>query len=149
MMALLPFAGHLSDRMGRKSLWWFSLVGLFVAAVPMFQLMHHGVAGALIGFAVLGLLYVPQLATISAMFPAMFPTHVRYAGMAIAYNLSTSLFGGTAPIVSDWLIDKTGSALVPAYYMMAACAVGAVALFFVIETRGCSLRGHEVPGKAR
>ena len=38
-----------------------------------------------------------QLATISAMFPAMFPTHVRYAGMAIAYNVSTSLFGGTAP----------------------------------------------------
>lgn len=149
MMALLPFAGHLSDRVGRKALWWFSLVGLFVAAVPMFQLMHYGVAGALIGFAVLGLLYVPQLATISAMFPAMFPTHVRYAGMAIAYNLSTSLFGGTAPIVSDWLVDKTGSALVPAYYMMAACAVGAVALFFVIETRGCSLRGHEVPGKAR
>lgn len=148
MMALLPFAGHLSDRVGRKALWWFSLVGLFVAAVPMFQLMHHGVAGALIGFAVLGLLYVPQLATISATFPAMFPTHVRYAGMAIAYNISTSLFGGTAPIVSDWLVDKTGSALVPAYYMMGACAVGAIALFFVIETRGCSLRGHEVPGKA-
>jgi len=147
MMALLPFAGHLSDLVGRKALWWFSLVGLFVAAVPMFLLMRHGVAGALIGFAVLGLLYVPQLATISATFPAMFPTHVRYAGMAIAYNISTSLFGGTAPIVSDWLVDKTGSALVPAYYMMGACAVGAVALFFVIETRGCSLRGHEVPGR--
>ncbi|SDC84808.1 MFS transporter [Paraburkholderia lycopersici] len=147
MMALLPFAGHLSDRVGRKALWWFSLVGLFVAAVPMFLLMRHGVAGALIGFAVLGLLYAPQLATISAMFPAMFPTHVRYAGMAIAYNVSTSLFGGTAPIVSDWLVDKTGSPLVPAYYMMAACAVGAIALFFVIETKGCSLRGHQVPGK--
>jgi MFS transporter, MHS family, proline/betaine transporter len=149
MMVLLPLAGRLSDRLGRKTLWWFSLVGLFIAAVPMFQLMHHGVAGALIGFAVLGVLYVPQLATISATFPAMFPTHVRYAGMAIAYNISTSLFGGTAPIVSDWLVDKTGSALVPAYYMMAACAVGAIALYFVIETRGCSLRGHTVPGKER
>ncbi|WP_084168696.1 MFS transporter [Paraburkholderia acidipaludis] len=149
MMVMLPFAGHLSDRLGRKRLWWFSLIGLFVAAVPMFELMHHGVIGALIGFSVLGLLYVPQLATISATFPAMFPTHVRYAGMAIAYNLSTSLFGGTAPIVSDWLVDKTGSALVPAYYMMAACAVGAIALLFVIETRGCSLRGHTVPGKTR
>ncbi|WP_321897766.1 MFS transporter [Paraburkholderia heleia] len=149
MMALLPFAGRLSDHVGRKALWWFSLVGLFVAAVPMFLLMRHGVGGALIGFAVLGLLYAPQLATISAMFPAMFPTHVRYAGMAIAYNVSTSLFGGTAPIVSDWLVDKTGSPLVPAYYMMAACAVGAVALFFVIETKGCSLRGQQVPGKAQ
>ncbi|SEJ93571.1 MFS transporter [Paraburkholderia diazotrophica] len=149
MMAFLPFAGSLSDRFGRKTMWWFSLVGLFVAAVPMFTLMTHGVAGALIGFAVLGLLYVPQLATISAMFPAMFPTHVRYAGMAIAYNLSTSIFGGTAPIISDWLVDKTGSALVPAYYMMGACVVGAIALLFVIETKGCSLRGQTLPGNKR
>jgi MFS family permease len=148
MMVLLPFAGWLSDRVGRKTMWWISLVGLFVAAVPMFTLMTHGVLGAFIGFAVLGLLYVPQLATISAMFPAMFPTHVRYAGMAIAYNVSTSLFGGTAPIVNDWLIGKTGNTMIPAYYMMAACAVGLVALAGVIETRGCSLRGDTVPGRA-
>ncbi|HDR9286801.1 TPA: MFS transporter [Burkholderia multivorans] len=149
MMVLLPFAGWLSDRVGRKTMWWISLVGLFVAAVPMFTLMTHGVLGAFIGFAVLGVLYVPQLATISAMFPAMFPTHVRYAGMAIAYNVSTSLFGGTAPIVNDWLIARTGNALIRAYYMMAACAVGLVALVAVIETRGCSLRGDTVPGQAR
>ncbi|WP_321800303.1 MFS transporter [Caballeronia sp. J97] len=146
MMVLLPFAGALSDRIGRKKVWWLSLAGIFVAAVPMFSLMSHGIAGALIGLAVLGLLYVPQLASISAMFPAMFPTQARYAGMAIAYNVSTSIFGGTAPMVTDWLIGRTGSTLVPAYYMMAACAVGAVALLFVTETVGCSLRGRGIPG---
>jgi MFS family permease len=146
MMVLLPFSGSLSDRIGRKNVWWISLIGLFVAAVPMFMLMSHGIAGALIGFAVLGLLYVPQLASISAMFPAMFPTQARYAGMAIAYNVSTSLFGGTAPMASDWLIARTGTTLVPAYYMMAACAVGMLALIFVRETAGCSLRGRETPG---
>ncbi|QYD72541.1 MFS transporter [Paraburkholderia edwinii] len=146
MMVLLPFSGALSDHIGRKNVWWISLVGLFVAAVPMFTLMTHGVTGALIGFAVLGLLYVPQLASISAMFPAMFPTQARYAGVAIAYNVSTSLFGGTAPMANDWLIAHTGSTLVPAYYMMAACVVGMVALLFVRETAGCSLRGREMPG---
>jgi MFS transporter, MHS family, proline/betaine transporter len=147
MMVLLPFSGALSDRIGRKRVWWLSLAGLFVAAVPMFSLMSHGIAGALIGLGVLGLLYVPQLASISAMFPAMFPTQARYAGMAIAYNVSTSIFGGTAPMVTDWLIGKTGNTLVPAYYMMGACAVGAVALLFVTETVGCSLRGREIPGQ--
>jgi hypothetical protein len=39
--------------------------------------------------------------------------------------------------------------MIPAYYMMAACAVGLVALSAVIETRGCSLRGDAVPGQAR
>jgi MFS transporter, MHS family, proline/betaine transporter len=146
MMVFLPFAGRISDRVGRKPLWWFSLAGLFVFGTPMFLLMGTNMFGAIVGFAVLGLLYVPQLATISATFPAMFPTHVRYAGFAIAYNVSTSLFGGTAPAVNDWLASKTGDALVPAYYMMAACVVGAIALVKVPETTRCPLNGTAIPG---
>src|SRR4051812_11842642 len=148
MMVFLPYAGRLSDRIGRKPMWWFSLAGLFVAGVPMFLLMGVSAVGAVIGFAVLGLLYVPQLATISATFPAMFPTHVRYAGFAIAYNVSTSLFGGTAPAVNDWLVNKTGDNLVPAYYMMAACVIGAIALIKVPEPPRCPMNGTETPGTA-
>jgi MFS transporter, MHS family, proline/betaine transporter len=146
MMALLPFSGGLSDRVGRKPLWWASLIGLFVLAIPMYMLMGQGFGWAIVAFTVLGLLYIPQLSTISAMFPAMFPTHVRYAGFAIAYNVSTSLFGGTAPAVNQTLINATGDKLVPAYYMMAACVVGAIALVKVPETRGCSVRGRGIPG---
>ena len=146
MMVFLPIAGGASDRIGRKPMWWFSLVGLFIAGVPMFMLMGTNVLGAVIGFAVLGLLYVPQLATISATFPAMFPTHVRYAGFAIAYNVSTSIFGGTAPAVNDWLVNRTGDNLVPAYYMMAACVIGAIALIKVPETTRCPMNGTEMPG---
>jgi MFS transporter, MHS family, proline/betaine transporter len=149
MMVFLPFAGTISDRIGRKPMWWFSLAGLFLAGVPMFLLMGVNLAGAVIGFAVLGLLYVPQLATISATFPAMFPTHVRYAGMAIAYNVSTSLFGGTAPAVNEWLIGRTGEGLMPAYYMMGACAIGALALIKVPETTRCPMNGTETPGTAK
>lgn len=148
MMVFLPFAGLLSDRVGRKPLWWVSLVGLFVAVVPMFMLMSTGPIGALIGFAVLGLLYVPQLATISATFPALFPTQVRFAGFAIAYNVSTSIFGGTAPAVNEWLVGETGNNLWPAFYMMASCVVGALALIRMPETARCPINGTEVPGTA-
>jgi MFS transporter, MHS family, proline/betaine transporter len=140
MMVLLPFAGALSDRVGRKPLWWFSLIGLFVLVIPLYHLMSVGLIGAIIGFALLGLLYAPQLATISATFPAMFPTHVRFAGFAIAYNIATSAFGGTAPAMNSWLITRTGDPVVPAYYMMGACLVGMVALWFMTETAGRSLR---------
>lgn len=146
MMVFVPFAGLLSDRVGRKPLWWFSLIGLFVAGIPAFLLMGTNLAGAVVGFAILGLLYVPQLATISATFPAMFPTQVRYAGFAIAYNVSTSIFGGTAPAVNDWLVGATGDNLVPAYYMMGACVIGALALMRNPETTRCPLNGTATPG---
>ena len=146
MMVLVPFAGALSDKVGRKPMWWFSLIGLVIAIVALYPLMATGFVGAIIGFAVLGLLYVPQLATISSTFPAMLPTHVRFAGLAIAYNVSTSLFGGTAPAASSWLITRTGDPMMPAYLMIAACVAGLVSLFFVIETAGASLRGTHLPG---
>lgn len=146
IMVLIPIAGGLSDRVGRKPLWWFSLIGLFVLALPMFMLMQLGFAFALLGFAVLGLLYVPQLATISATFPSLFPTQVRFAGFAITYNVATALFGGTAPAANAAIIDGTGNILVPAMYMMGACLVGMIALKSIPETAGLSLRGTEVPG---
>jgi MHS family proline/betaine transporter-like MFS transporter len=146
MMVFIPFFGGLSDRLGRKPMWWFSLIGLFVLSIPMYLLMAQSFGLALVAFAVLGLLYLPQLSTISATFPAMFPTHVRYAGFAIAYNVATSLFGGTAPAVNEALIGATGNSLIPAYYMMASCVIGMVALAFVPETARASIRGRGIPG---
>lgn len=146
MMAVLPFVGALSDRVGRRPLWLASLVSLIVLTIPMYHLMAQGFTQAMIAFAVLGLLYTPQLATISATFPAMFPTHVRYAGLALGYNVATSLFGGTAPAVNQGLISKTGDTMWPAYYMVGACVVGLVAAWTMIETKGQSLRGTELPG---
>jgi MHS family proline/betaine transporter-like MFS transporter len=143
MMLFLPFAGRLSDRVGRRPMWRFSLIGLLLLVTPLYMLMGTGLIGATVSFILLGLLYVPQLATISATFPAMFPTHVRFAGFASAYNISTSIFGGTAPAVSSGLITLSGDELMPAYYMMATCVVGLVALRFMPETAGRSL--HEDP----
>src|SRR5690606_29813586 len=113
MMVCIPFFGGLSDRVGRRPLWLFSLVGLTVLAVPMYWLMGVGTGWAVLGFVVLGLFYIPQLATISATFPAIFPTHVRYAGFALGYNVSTAVFGGTAPLVNEAVIESTGWSLFP------------------------------------
>lgn len=146
MMVVLPWVGALSDRVGRKPMWAFSLIATIVLALPMYALMGQGFAAAIFAFAVLGLVYTPQLATISATFPAMFPTHVRFAGVAIGYNVATSLFGGTALPINEWLIEKTGNEAIPAWYMIGACLIGLVALYTMVETKGCSLRGTELPG---
>ncbi|MFF0545962.1 MFS transporter [Nocardia thailandica] len=146
ILVLLPFFGALSDRVGRRPLWLFSCLALMVAVVPVYQLIGTSLTGAIAGFAILGVLYAPQLATISATFPAMFPTIVRFAGVAIGYNVATSLFGGTAPAINESVIQATGNTLVPAFYMLGACAVGVVAACFLVETNGVSLRGTKVPG---
>ena len=146
MMVGMPFAGAFSDRHGRRPSWKFSMILLGVLVVPMFWLMGQSFGLAIIGFAVLGLLYIPQLATITATFPAMFPTQVRFTGFAVTYNVITSLFGGTAALVNDWAIGTTGSMLFPAFYMAASCVIGLIAVHFMPETAGASLHGKQVPG---
>ncbi|HLR97711.1 MAG TPA: MFS transporter [Jiangellaceae bacterium] len=146
MMAFVPFCGSLSDRIGRKPMWYASLIGMIVLAIPMYTLMAQGFIWAVVAFIVLGLVYVLQLSTISSTFPALFPTPVRFAGFAITYNVATSLLGGTAPNVNNFFIGETGNNIFPAYYMMASCVVGLIAIYFVTETAGKSIRGSYCPG---
>ena len=136
MLVTLPFFGRLSDRVGRRPMWLFSCITLSIAVIPCYLLIGTSLAGAIVGFAIIGMLYAPQLATISATFPAMFPTIVRFAGVAIGYNVATSMFGGTAPVINQTVIDATGNDLIPAFYMVGACLVGIVAAWFLIETKG-------------
>ncbi|MBF6480214.1 MFS transporter, partial [Nocardia cyriacigeorgica] len=71
--------------------------------------------------------------------------HVRYAGFALGYNVSTAVFGGTAPLVNEAVIESTGWSLFPAFYMIGATLIGLVAWAFLRETAGTSIRGTEVP----
>lgn len=145
MVLIIPI-GSLSDRVGRKPLWLVSGVGIFCCAVPAFVMLHQGVVMAIGGLILLDIFFLLQLATISATFPAYFPSHVRYAALALSYNVATAVFGGTAPMVNSALIGATGNSYWPAYYLMLASVVGVVAVSFAPETRNVSLHGTKLPG---
>lgn len=148
MAASLPFFGATSDRIGRRPILLISCIGLLALALPMFMLMPMGFGWAIVGFVVLGLLFAPQLAVISASYPAFFPTHIRYFGLALTYSVFTSAFGGTTSMVNIWLQEKTGSNLVPPVYMMVTAAIGIIAIIFMKETKGLSLRTKSVSSVA-
>jgi MFS family permease len=56
----------------------------------------------------------------------LFPTRVRYSGVALAYNVSFTAFSGTAPLLATIAISATGATTAPAL-VMGVCA--ALALF--------------------
>jgi hypothetical protein len=43
------------------------------------------------------------------------------------------LFGGFAQLIVTWLINATGTALAPAYYVMFGAVAGFCAALFVVE----------------
>ena len=128
--AILP-AGWLSDRIGRR---WVMLAGtglIVVLALPLLNVLQdpavgvagHGAAVFTAGF-VVGMIAGPG----PAMLAEMFPTTVRYTGLGLAYSISNAVFSGSAGLIITSLIAATGNVDVPAYYVMATCAVSAVAI---------------------
>jgi MHS family proline/betaine transporter-like MFS transporter len=52
-----------------------------------------------------------------------------------------SLFGGTTPLMTAWLVDVTHNLMMPAYYMMGAAVIGIVSVVALAETARKPLKG--------
>jgi MHS family proline/betaine transporter-like MFS transporter len=158
MVIMIPIVltmGYFSDRIGNKRIIQGGLIGLIVLSIPSFLLIGSGNTWLVfLGLMILAIFLASFQGTMPSLLPSLFFTEVRYGALAITYNISASLFGGTTPLVVAWLINVTTNRMVPAYYLMVACVIGIVATYFVKETSGRSLRGslpaveekHEVQG---
>ncbi len=142
MMVVQPFAGALTDRVGRRPVIAAGCAGFLLLSVPALLLIREGsLLAVALGMGALGLLLVCFTASMPSALPALFPTRVRYGSLSIGFNVSVSLFGGTTPLVVTALIGATGDMMMPAYYMMAAAVVGGVAVWFMTESAGRPLPG--------
>ncbi|MFX1821808.1 MFS transporter [Pseudarthrobacter sp. CC4] len=147
MLVAIPPVGALSDRVGRKPLLLVAAAGYTVLSVPSVMLLGmQNLMLQFLGLAVLGLLLVILVASVSSTLPALFPTAVRYTGFAIAYNFSTAFFAGPSQTVANQLIETTGNQLVPGWYMAFAGVIGLVSVLCMRETAQATLRGEELPG---
>ncbi|MFI5813210.1 glycine betaine/L-proline transporter ProP [Streptomyces sp. NPDC051643] len=142
MMIVQPFAGALTDRIGRRPVIAAGCAGFLALSVPAILLIRQGsLLAVALGMGALGLLLVCFTSAMPAALPALFPTKVRYGSLSIGFNVSVSLFGGTTPLVVTALIGATGNMMMPAYYMMAAAVIGGVAVWFMSESAGLPLPG--------
>ncbi|WP_030837060.1 glycine betaine/L-proline transporter ProP [Streptomyces sp. NRRL S-475] len=142
MMIVQPFAGALTDRVGRRPVIATGCAGFLLLSVPALLLIREGsLLAVALGMGALGMLLVCFTASMPSALPALFPTKVRYGSLSIGFNVSVSLFGGTTPLVVTALIGATGNMMMPAYYMMAAAVIGGFAVWRMAESAGRPLPG--------
>jgi len=129
MGAVIPFAGLLSDKYGRKPVLVAGALMFIFGAYPLFEVLElSGLVPSLmaqIGLAaIMGVYFAPIPATLLELFP----TEVRFSALSIAHSLAMAIFGGSAPLVATWLIHVTDNYSAPALYLsLAAC----ISLFFI------------------
>lgn len=55
------------------------------------------------------------------------------AGRAHVWNVGVILAGGTAPVLCVWLVEVTGSTLVPAFFVMGVAVVGLLSIAAIVH----------------
>uniref|UniRef100_UPI0039F0B585 MFS transporter n=1 Tax=Burkholderia sp. BCC1988 TaxID=2817443 RepID=UPI0039F0B585 len=142
LIVAIPLLGMVADRIGRKTMMLAGSLAILVVAVPCFYLLTvENTAARLGALLILNLCLASMLSCVYSKIPSLFETWVRFTGMAVSYNISVALFAGTAPMINSWLIQRTGSNLIPAYYLIAAAMIGVAALFTCVDRTGKPMRG--------
>jgi MFS family permease len=130
-LVLMPAAGALSDRVGRRTLCVAGTVAAAVWPFVFFPLLNTRsfaavVVGVVIALAIHALLYGPQ----AAMITEQFSPRLRYTGSSLAYTLAGVAGGAVAPLVFTALLAGFGTWVVIAVY---------VAITAVLTTGGALL----------
>lgn len=122
--------GWLGDRLGHRRVLLLSLGLLLVLMLPAFVLINRWATGPalFVVTATLSIIHMTAIVCMQAFLVESLRPNIRSGVFAMSYATGVALLGGTTQFVLKLLIDVTGSALAPPWYVMAALAVGLLAL---------------------
>ena len=132
VMVLTPVVGHWSDKVGRTRIMLGAGSVFFLTIYPAFMFMNAHpslltLLAAIIWVAVLKAIY---FAPIPALMSDLFPVRTRTTGMAVGYNVGTTVFGGFTPLAVASLIAVPGNNLAPGLYLMLAAIISLFTLLW-------------------
>jgi MFS transporter, MHS family, proline/betaine transporter len=132
----LIFTGWLGDLFPRRYLLQAGSILLALLAYPFYAALVNRSIGLMTLFVLAGIAATLANGTFSAIMADMFPTRVRFSGVALAFNVSFTAFSGTAPLIATSLIKTTGWIWAPALFMIACGVISFVASLFTPKYEG-------------
>ena len=124
----------LGDFINRVKIYKAGCIGCMLLAYPLFHSMHSfgfgpfsfaGHMTLLILFALfLGCCFGPR----PIILVTAFPVHVRFTAIALLFSLGNGIFGGTAPLIAIFMVQKNGIMEMPAVMILCASILTLIAL---------------------
>ena len=105
------------------------------SAPPFSSALRVVIAIIVIGF-LSGMTYGP----VAALLVELFPARVRYTSLSVPYHIGTGYFGGFLPLISQYIVARTGDPFSGLWYTMGVVAMALiVSLLWLPETSGKKL----------
>ena len=151
----IPAFAILSDRVGRKPVMLAGAIAGMVLIFPIFHLISSGSKLAL--FAGLALanpvIHALMGGPLSAWLGEKFAADIRYSGMAVTFQVSSTISAGFAPLVATWLLMRGGGTdpTMVGVFFIVLCVISAIAFMTSDESFQKTLAvttDEENPGSA-
>ncbi|KJV81737.1 H+ symporter family protein [Rickettsia hoogstraalii str. RCCE3] len=135
MMIVFPISAYVSDKVGRRPVLIWGIILLILSVYPIFvALGSMNFTLAIISQVIFAGIIAIYMGPIPTVLVEIFPTSVRFTGVALSYNLAAAIFGGTAPMLAMILTKVTGDNYAIAYYLIALALLSSIILKFYKET---------------
>lgn len=131
MAVVTILVGWLSDIIGRRKIYIVNLGIISSSCFFLMQILESGdlntVMAAQIFLAILAAAYIGPEPALQASF---YHTRIRNTALSLSYNIATSIFGGTTPLVLAYLFQETGTVISSAYYILVCSIISMIGLYF-------------------
>ena len=105
-----------------------------MAIFPLFWLFGQGLLGVIVSYTIFTVLFWYIPGSYSKILSQLFPTPIRYTGIAMSYNLAFALVGGLSPVICTYLIHAFNTALAPAGYLFAVVLLSWLGCYFWVKS---------------
>lgn len=105
-----PFGAVLASKLTLRKAVLLMLLPELLVLPMMFTMIGTGdYMLAVIGMALATIPHSMYYAALAGILAKSFPPNVRYTGISLSYQLSSTIFAGTAPMMGQFLFNATGS----------------------------------------
>ncbi|MER7580646.1 MFS transporter [Kitasatospora sp. NPDC097691] len=122
VLVTMLLTGAAADRFGLLPV---ARIG-FGLPIPLVGVLLAGLRGGWLPFqvvaVVLGMLVATVLGTLNVFTGLLFPTEVRAVGLGVVNAATIAAFGGTFPLLAEWLGDRHWLGVIPWY--VTVCTIG-------------------------
>lgn len=128
--------GWVGDRVPPRYLLRAGVGLLLVFAIPWYHALESRAMDLTLLCTLAGLTAGLTNGSFAVLLTDLFPTRVRFTGVALVFNVSFTIFSGTAPLVATTLIRDTGQNASPAYMMMVSAALALIGSIWIERLGG-------------
>jgi MFS family permease len=127
--------GWLGDRIPPRYLLRTGVTLLVLLAYPFYAALATRAWNLTLLLTAAGVVAGLSNGSFASLLTDLFPTRIRFTGVALVFNISFTIFSGTAPLVATTMIREMGTPTAPALLMM-GCGVLALAGSLFLEHSG-------------